>query len=192
MLLRKKSLRWSVGRAAGFILAALLGGGAAQGASVVDFEDCSGGYPVLSRGFDFHGSVFVSADPMSNNPTNALRTLHSGTKMLKGGNLFSVVSLDLQEGLGASTTASVMLLGYRPGGLQVMETFTLDGNPATFETFRPDGFLGVDGVSFFTYDPQGSPTGEFSIDNIVVPEPASMCLLALIFVVLHQDVCPIG
>lgn len=181
MLSREKLLKRTVGRAAGLVLAALLAGGAAQAASVVDFEDWAGvgGHQFDTHwgGYVFAGNFYVGTHPGTNNPTNVLYTSSGGLKFLQETEgIFTLNSIDLQEGFGPGDTVSVTLLGYRPGGPQVMETFNLDGDPATFETFHPASFSGVDQVNFFAYDAQGSPTRDLSIDNIVVPEPATVGL----------------
>lgn len=167
---------------------ALLSSSLGHAATIIDFEDWSPGpgYPLLveSRGFDFHGDLSVSVDAASGNPTNALHSRSSGFKMGMGGRTFGVVSLDLQEGLGSSDTASIRLWAYLPSPAGMVEqTLVLDGRADTYETFYPTGFSGIDTLFFDTYDNQGQPVaGQFSVDNIVVPEPGALSLVAIAFV----------
>lgn len=104
------------------------------------------------------------------------------------GNTFAISSLDLQEGIGISDTVSVMLLAFSLHG-QLLQTFNLDGTLATFETVYPVGFSDLTEVHFYAYDAQGQATaGLFSVDNIVVPEPAALLLLSFGLIVVTRKV----
>ena len=152
---------------------------------IIDFEDWTGGeghqYTVVSHGYDFHGNLYVSPHPETDNPTNCLYSSASaGSKFGLGGLPFSITSLDLQEGFGASDTVSVRLAAYLAGGGDVQQTFVLDGLANTFQTFHPVGFSGIEVVFLYSYNAQGQySTGGFSVDNIVVPEPAAASLILL-------------
>ena len=150
-------------------------GSPALGTTIIDFEDWTGGeepqYIVTSSGFDFHGFLSVGPASASNNSTNALDSLQSTLKMNQVGLAsFSVISIDLHEGLDDTGTASVKLVGSRDS-TQVVQTFALDGDPDTYETFHPVGFSDLVGVHFYAYDAQGDCASGLSIDNVVVPEP---------------------
>lgn len=151
-----------------------------QAANTIDFEDWNvdAGY-LVSGGFHFSGIVSVSIDPASGNTTNALHCLSLRFKAIPiSENLFSIHSLDLQEGIGATGTVAIQLVGHFPfpaGG--VVQTFILDGNPATYERFYPVGFVGLEGVHLYGFDASGRASTGFSVDNVVIPEPGSLCLL---------------
>jgi len=170
------------------VLAIALGASATEATTIVDFEDWTGGGEqqdiVLSRGFAFAGALSVSPDSGTNNPTKALHSLDLGGKVVQASGLpFAIYSLDLQEGLGASETVAVKLVGHR-SGTDVIQTFTLDGQASTYETFYPLGFTDLSIVHFYAYDAQGQQSPVFSVDNIVVPDPLSIVLLAMAFIAL--------
>ncbi len=170
-----------------------LSAGIAQATTVIDFEDWTGGSGhqavIESKGFIIDGLMLsVGPDPGTNNATN---TLHSA-QLLKMGprrgstwnGLFTLVSFDLQEGSAASQTSSIQLVGYRKGGWQLFETFIMDGLASTCETFYPAGFTEITDFYCYAYTAQGDPSVGFSVDNIVVPEPFSLCLIAPILLVV--------
>ena len=170
------------------VLAAAVGHSGADAAMIIDFEDWTGGggpqYLVVSGGFTFAGLLSVSPDAETDNPTNALHSLDLGCKVIQPSGLpFAIYSLDLQEGLGASETVSVKLVGHRSES-DVIQTFYLDGQTSTYETFCAVGFTDLSGVHFSAYDAQGIQLPGFSVDNIVVPEPFSIALLAAAFLAL--------
>ena len=156
--------------------------GLSQGATVVDFEDWADGtghqWSVQSHGYQFDGSFTVSRDLASGNATTALHSLSSNAKMVMlNGGAFNITRLDLQEGGGTFNAISVHLWANLPSpGGTVEQIFTLDGRADTYETFYPLGFVNVTQVFFDSYNAPGS-TGGFSIDNIVVPEPGTLCLI---------------
>lgn len=151
--------------------------------TIIDFEDWAGGGDVQasieSQGYSFHSGFVVSVEPETGNATYALHGLLSDAKFRNGGGSFGIISLDLQEGLGVTDTISIQLKGYRATLPPVTQTFVLDGSPNTFETFYPIDFVEVTSVYLYAYDSQGQPSQGFSVDNIVVPEPAALALMVL-------------
>jgi len=177
----------------GFVGFVFLAAGAAQAVTIIDFEDWTGGSGeqdmVRSRGYVFGGSLMVGPAPGTNNPTNALHSLGHWIKMMPirgsaSDGPFTLVSFDLQEGSAASQTSSIQLVGYRKGGWQLFETFIMDGLASTCETFYPAGFTEITDFYCYAYTAQGDPSVGFSVDNIVVPEPFSLCLIAPILLVV--------
>lgn len=165
----------------GFVGFLLLSAGVAQAATIIDFEDWTGGngqqWAVESRGYVFYGTLFVGPVAGTNNPTNALQDTFKTWPVATAAEPFTIISLDLQE--GSAGTTMIELMGYREGGAQVFETLRLDGLASTFETFYPTGFSELIGLRVHTYDAAGAPSSGMSVDNIVVvPEPLTFSLLS--------------
>ena len=175
-----------------FVSILLLGGlvNPALGTTVIDFEDWTGGTgdqtSITSGGFNFTGAAFfIAPHPDGGNPTLSLQMRVGVLEVSKvGGGTFSIISLDLQEGLPAHLATVVSLTGISNSrGVVVKELFFLDGLPDTYETFYPVGFVGIDRL-LLQAEPGPSPT--FSLDNIVIPEPATLCMVVLASCLLHK------
>lgn len=168
-------------RAVAVAIFALLAADGAEAATIIDFEDWAGGSSdqtlVTSRGFNFasQAGLFVSPDPSGGNLTQSLhsRTYDGGTLTKIDGTAFSILSLDLHEGLPGHFATTVTLTGERAGGVVAKVKFTLDGLGNTYETFYPVAFSNIDSVTLSS-DVWGTT---FSLDNIVVPEPGVLGLI---------------
>jgi len=173
-----------------FISILVLGGlvSPALGTTIIDFEDWTGGSgdqtSITSGGFAFSlltgGSFFIAPHPEGGNPTLSLQ-MRSGVLLMSRGDgaPFSVISLDLQEGLPTNPGAVVSLTGIVNDGVGVKELFWLDGLPDTYETFYPVEFIAIDHLELH----EGRT---FSLDNIVIPEPGTLSMLVLALCLLHK------
>lgn len=149
--------------------------------SIIDFEDWTGGrdvqYDVESRGFFFSNGSILSIEPQTGNTTCALHSLSSTLKFADPGETFSIISIDLQEGLGTADSIFITLIGYRALLPSIVQTFTLDGYSNTFETFHPSGFSDLTGAQLYAHNAQGQNAQGFSVDNIIVPEPGVLSVV---------------
>ena len=99
-----------------------------------------------------------------------------------GGGTFSLLSLDLQEGLFSTPpTTSILVTGFFAGGGSVSQTFTLDGISSTFQTFYPSEFTGHEKVTL-----AADARGMLSVDNLILPEPGAVLLFASAPVLLRR------
>lgn len=157
----------------------------ALGSEIIDFEDWTGGTgdqtSIAYGGFNFstNGAFFIAPDPDGGNPSLSLHMRSGVLEVSKvDGGSFSIVSLDLQEGLLANPSTYVTLTGFFTD--IVKEPFFLDGLADTYETFYPTGFIGIDRLDLYA----GGPS--FSLDNIAIPEPMTLCMLVLALCLPHK------
>ena len=174
---------------------------------VLNFSDVPPGTlavfnPYVSQGFTLTSSsggfVFNSPDtgngtpqPIGNNPfyagANGLAAFSPATITLTqtSGEPFSLISIDLARNFEFDPAPTVTFTGTLAGGGTVTETFMVTTppppSPPAFETFNFTGFTGLTSVSWDQADPAA---GLHQFTNIhlstgVVPEPASLTLLAL-------------
>lgn len=152
----------------------------ALGATIIDFEDWTGGPGdqtfITYAGFNFSGGpFFIATHPEGGNNTLTLQ-VRTGFLCISraDGGPFSVISLDLQEGSPTNPAIMVSLTGITQG-VVAKEPFYLDGIANTYETFFPSGFVGINSLEFLPFPYLST----FSLDNLVVPEPSAVGMLVL-------------
>jgi hypothetical protein len=156
---------------------------AAQAATIIDFEGSTAGCftSVASQGYLFESS---DGQVLSIETVNGSQFLTTGsplgaetlTMTRMGGGTFDLMSLDLCHTLTLVPSRFMRLTGYFPDGSTVTQNLPLDSIMpiTTFKTFFPGGFTGVERVIF------GAEFAvPFSMDNVVVPEPATFLLAAV-------------
>jgi len=152
--------------------------------TIVDFEDWTAPgsltWSASSRGFHFisEGPMQIMADPPdgSQNGTLSLRTLtENNVTMSKAeGSTFNLLKADFGEGTTEWPSTCVIVTGFFVGGGSISFTAPLDGVLPLFETIEFSGFTNLISARFEGDSPVG-----FSVDNIVVPEPTTVCALVV-------------